>query len=138
MKAAPLLLDTCALIWSAMGGDQPKLRQHLRAAYEGAVQIWISPISAWEIGQLAALRRITLARPALSWFEQVVAQSGARLAELGPKVLMAASDLPDELHRDPADRILIATAREYGMRVVTRDRKILDYADKGHVMALEC
>ena len=55
----PLLLDTCALIWSAMGGDQPKLRQHLRAAYEGSVQIWISPISAWEIGQLVALRRIT-------------------------------------------------------------------------------
>ena len=75
----PLLLDTCALIWSAMGGDQPKLRQHLRTAYEGATQVWISPISAWEIGQLAALRRITLARPALSWFEQVVAQSGATM-----------------------------------------------------------
>ncbi len=134
----PLLLDTCALIWSAMGGDQPKLRQHLRAAYEGSVQIWISPISAWEIGQLVALRRITLARPALSWFEQVVAQSGARLADLGPKVLMASSDLPDELHRDPADRIIIATAREYGLRLVTRDRKILDYAEKGHLMALEC
>jgi len=134
----PLLLDTCALIWSAMGGDQPKLRQHLRMAYEGAIQIWISPISAWEIGQLAALRHITLARPALSWFEQVVAQSGARLADLCPKVLIAASDLPDELHGDPADPILIATAREYGLRLVTRDRKILDYAEKGYVMALEC
>jgi PIN domain nuclease of toxin-antitoxin system len=51
---------------------------------------------------------------------------------------MASSDLPDELHRDPADRIIIATAREYGLRLVTRDRKILDYADKGHLMALEC
>ena len=121
-----------------MGGDQPKLRQHLREVYEGAIQIWISPISAWEIGQLAALRRIALTRPALSWFEQVVAQSGARLADLSPKVLIAASDLPDELHPDPAAPILIATAREYGLRLVTRNRMILNYAAKGHGMALEC
>lgn len=87
---------------------------------------------------MSAARRIGLARPALSWFEQVVTRSGARLADLCPKVLIASTELPDDLHRDPADRIIIATAREYGLRVVTRDRKILDYANKGHVMAVEC
>ena len=54
------------------------------------------------------------------------------------RVLIASTDLPWETHSDPADRILIATAREYGLRILTRDRKILDYAAKGHVMALPC
>lgn len=135
---APLLLDTCALIWSTSNGDAPKLRAHLLAAHESAQPIWISPISAWEIGNLAASGRIGMTRPVLPWFDEVVARAGARLAELGARVLVASTDLPGEVHRDPADRILIATAREFGLRIVTRDRKILDYAALGHVMALEC
>lgn len=134
----PLLLDTCAVIWAANAADAPRLRAQLRAAYEASVPVWISPITAWEIGNLSATRRIGMVRPVLPWFEEVVARAGARLAELGPRVLVASTELPGELHRDPADRIIIATAREYGLRLVTRDRKILDYAARGHVMALEC
>ena len=62
----------------------------------------------------------------------------AKLAELGPRVLVASTELPEGMHRDPADRIIVATAREFGLRVVTRDRKILSYAEKGHVMAVAC
>jgi PIN domain nuclease of toxin-antitoxin system len=134
----PLLLDTCAVIWATNAIEAPKLRAQLREAHEGGVPVWVSPITAWEIGNLAAGRRIGLARPALAWFEEAMERSGAQLAELTTRVLVAATELPDEIHRDPADRIIVATAREYGLRLVTRDRKILDYAAKGHVMALAC
>lgn len=134
---APLLLDTCAVIWAANGTDAP-LRAKLREAYENRTPLWISPITAWEIGTLAAAGRIGIARPVLSWFEDMLTRSGATLAELGPRVLVASTELPEGMNRDPADRIIVATAREFGLRVVTRDQKILSYADKGHVLAVAC
>lgn len=136
--SAALLLDTCAVIWAANAADAPRLRSSLREAHEAGVKVWISPITAWELGNLASTGRIGLARPTLGWFETAVAQARASLAELSPAVLVASTELPDGFHRDPADRIIVATAREYGLRLVTRDRRILDYAAKGHVMALEC
>jgi PIN domain nuclease of toxin-antitoxin system len=139
MTTAPLLLDTCAILWSATGVEAaPRLRAQLRAAHEQSLPLWMSPISAWEIGILASSNRISLARPTLQWFQDVIFRAGAKLADLNAKVLVASTELPGELHRDPADRIIVATAREYGLRVVTRDRKILDYARHGHVMAMEC
>jgi PIN domain nuclease of toxin-antitoxin system len=135
---APLLLDTCAVIWAALAVEAPRLRSQLREAHETGLPVWISAITAWEIGNLAATRRIRLARPALGWFQDAMARSGARLVDLTPRVLVASTELPDEIHRDPADRILVATAREHGLRLVTRDHKLLDYAARGHVMALAC
>lgn len=126
------------MIWAANGADAPKLRETLRVAWEQRQELWVSPITAWEVGNLAALGRLRMARPALQWFETAVAKAGARLAEISPRVLVASTELPDAIHRDPADRIIVATAREFGLRLVTRDRKILDYAALGHVMASEC
>jgi PIN domain nuclease of toxin-antitoxin system len=60
------------------------------------------------------------------------------LADLPPKILMDASFLPGNLHNDPMDRIIAATAREYGFTVMTRDRALLDYAKAGHLSAAEC
>lgn len=138
-RALPLLLDTCAVIW-LVNADPTALALSALLDTELAQgrPAFVSPISAWEIGLLVRLGRLRLpARPEMV-FEQIQSASGITLAAMTPSLLIASSWLPDELHRDPADRIIIATAREYGLRVVTRDRKILDYADKGHVMALEC
>ncbi len=74
----------------------------------------------------------------LVWFETVVLRGRLRVDTLTAGVLVASTTLPDLDHRDPIDRIIIATARELGYRIVTRDRAILDYAEKGHVMALAC
>ena len=134
---APLLLYNYAVIWDANGTDAA-LSTRLRKAHEDRTPIWMSPITAWEIGTLAAGGRIGIARPVLSWFEDVVAKSGAKVADLGPRTLVASTELPEGMHRDPADRIIVATAREHGLRIVTRDRKILSYAEKGHVMAVAC
>ena len=71
-------------------------------------------------------------------FGDVIATAGVRVEALSPEVLIDASFLPGTLHRDPADRILIATARAFDLTLVTRDQTILDYARRGHVRALAC
>lgn len=71
-------------------------------------------------------------------FGEVVANAGVWVEALSPEVLIESSFLPGQLHNDPADRILIATARALDLTLVTRDRAILDYAMLGHVRALSC
>jgi PIN domain nuclease of toxin-antitoxin system len=72
------------------------------------------------------------------WFERLLEAPGLRLSEMTPNVLIASSFLPGKLPSDPADRIIAATAREYGYKLVTRDRPLLEYARQGHVQAILC
>ena len=132
----PLLLDTCALIWM-LNGDrlQGEAEAALRAASPG--QIVVSPISAWEIGQLVSKGRLRMVADPLSWFQAAV-DDGMTVAPMPPSVLVAASFLPGGRLRDPADRIIAATARAYGYRLMTRDRPLLDFAGEGHVQAIAC
>lgn len=76
--------------------------------------------------------------PTQSWFERLLRVPGAYLAPMPPEVLIASSELPGDLHKDPADRILAATARRYGYRLMTRDRPLLSYAAAGHLQAIAC
>ena len=138
---APLLIDTCALLWltgitsvSHLGQVEDALDQARAAGKD----VLVSPITAWELGMLAAKGRAPLPMPVKHWLDHVMSVGGLKWSALSVEVLIASTDLPWETHPDPADRILIATAREYGLRILTRDRKILDYAAKGHVMALPC
>jgi len=134
-----LLLDTCALIWSADPGRHAgRLKSVLEEAWESREPLATSAVSAWEIGNLVASRRMAFGLAPLVWFETVVERAALRVTELSARILVAATELPELPHRDPADRIIIATARELGYRIVTRDRRILDYAARGHVMALAC
>ena len=136
---APLLLDTCATIW--ISKDEPfsdDARQSLRRAREASEPIYVSPITAWEIGLLVARGRLNLLMPPSRWFERLLQAPGLRLAEMSPAILMSSSFLPGTPPNDPADRIFAATAREYGYRLVTRDRPLLEYAQEGHIQALTC
>jgi len=87
---------------------------------------------------LAAGNRINLTATPARWFSTFMERSGFALAELTSDILIASWFLPGALHRDPADRIICATAREGGYTIVTRDRKILDYAAAGHCRAMAC
>lgn len=136
--ARPLLLDTCALLWLANGDTMSA--EALEAVAEVENQkggVAVSPISAWEVGQLSARGRILLPRHPLAWFEVALA-SGLSLAPMPPGVLVESSFLPGTALRDPADRIIVATARAFGYRIVTRDRLILDFAAEGHTQAIAC
>lgn len=137
--AAPLLLDTCAALWVA--NDDP-ITEAARAALAQARQqgdvIYVSPITAWEIGLLVARGSIHLIMPPLRWFFRLLETPGLALAEMPPDLLIASSFLPGEPPRDPADRILAATAREHRLILMTRDRPLLDYAQQGHIAAVCC
>lgn len=103
-----------------------------------AVPIYVSPISAWEIGLLVARRRVDIRITPDAWFTNLLDIPGVTLADLLPSWLIASSFLPGEPPNDPADRIIAATARDLGATLLTRDRKLLDYARQGHLSALAC
>jgi PIN domain nuclease of toxin-antitoxin system len=136
---ARLLLDTCAAIWFA--GDLPMASEAtdaLNSSFEVMAPVFLSPISAWEIGLLCSRGRMRFPIPPQSWFNRLRNTQGVALAALSPEILIASSFLPGNPPRDPADRIIAATAREYGYLLVTRDRPLLEYAKQGHLQAIAC
>jgi PIN domain nuclease of toxin-antitoxin system len=90
------------------------------------------------MGMLVSRWRVTLLISPQLWFGRLIDVLNFRLAEMPPHVLIASSFLPGTPPRDPADRILAATAREFGYVLVTRDRPLLEYAEQGHIQALFC
>lgn len=117
---------------------RPSAADALNAAFEGGTDIGISPISAWERGILSAKGRLASPLSPYKWFAEVLATPGVELIPLTPDILIDSSFLPGTLHGDPADRIIIATARAHDLTIVTRDRHILRYGEEGHVRVLEC
>ncbi|MBZ9897908.1 MULTISPECIES: type II toxin-antitoxin system VapC family toxin [unclassified Mesorhizobium] len=134
-----LLLDTCAIIWIALNEPiRPEAKTAINTAAAVDEKIRVSPISAWELGLLSANGRLAAAKSPTSIFGEVIATPGIKVEALSPGLLIESSFLPGSLHGDPADRILIATARAFDLTLVTRDQSILDYARAGHVRALAC
>jgi PIN domain nuclease of toxin-antitoxin system len=136
--APPILLDTCALIWIA---EEARLKQTALAALDetqGKEKVYVSPISAWELGLLTVRRRFSPIMSLDALFQRFLEKPGMALAPLPPSTLIAASFLPGTPPNDPADRIIIATARAEGFRVMTRDHLILGYGDSGHVATIAC
>lgn len=139
MPNATLLLDTCAAIWiSHEQRIADKASDALERARTAGDVTYISPITAWEIGLLVSRGRMSSPMSPQRWFERLMQAPGLHLAELSPDILIAASFLPGTPPRDPADRILAATAREFGYVLVTRDRPLLEYAEDGHIQAIAC
>lgn len=100
----------------------------------------ISAISAWELGLLATRTSETGRRlgDARLWLEAARVRLGFVVVALGEAIAFEAPYLPGEFHRDPSDRMIVATARVHGGSVVTADGAILAYANAGHVRAVAC
>lgn len=136
-----ILLDTCAAIW--LGNGDPMAPDAVALMQEAARQrqLYVSPVSAWEVGLIAHVRR-SQAPPFLpdprAWFDRLVNGPGLVLTPLTVEAAILASSLPGELHKDPADRLLIATAKVLNIPLVTRDSHILAYASAGHVQGIAC
>ncbi len=134
-----LLLDTNAAIWLMQDKPvAPAAQDGIDAGFESPAGVFVSPITAWEVGQLVSRNRLDLLATPRGWFQRLLAIPGMRLAELSPDILIAASFLPGTPPNDPADRILLATARELAATLVTRDREMLAYGERGNVSVLEC
>ena len=87
---------------------------------------------------LSSRGRLTIAMEPDAWFERLLSIPGVELAPMPTRTLIASSFLPGAPPRDPVDRIIAATAREGGYRVVTRDRELLEYAEQGYMSAVAC
>lgn len=140
MKIDTILLDTCALIWLANG--DPMSPHSLGAIQEAAAQgaVFASVVSAWEIGLLAANPKsgVTFSPSPEAWFQGVLEQPGMQLAPLTAEAAIASSFLPGKIHADPADRMLLATARQMQAHLVTRDKRLVAYGQTGHVNIVVC
>ncbi|MDE0243088.1 MAG: type II toxin-antitoxin system VapC family toxin [bacterium] len=124
MKA---LLDTHILLW--WHGDRSQLspqQQNVLAAADADSPLRVSDITLWEVAMLQGLGRIRLAIPLREWLEKAVAPPLAQRHGISPAVAAELVSLPDSFHRDPADRILVATARVLGATLLTRDRRIIN------------
>lgn len=133
------LLDTCAAIW-LMAGDKfaDKAIKEMEQSAENNIPILVSPVTAWEVGMLSSKGRLPLSRGPLYWYESLVALPQISEIELSPKIMVASSFLGVNPPSDPFDRIIIATARNYDATIITRDRKIIAFAEMGNCKVLEC
>ncbi len=132
-----LLLDTHVWIWLMLANAELAIGERNvinRAAASGRLRI--AAISVWEAALLASRGRVAVGRPLGQWLTEAVSAPGLSIEPLLPQVAVEACSLPESFHRDPADRLIVATARVSNSALMTRDRRILDYAARGHLTAV--
>jgi PIN domain nuclease of toxin-antitoxin system len=118
-----LLLDTHIWLWSV--AEPKRLARKVAAALESVKnELWLSPISVWELLVLAKKKRVRLDRPAERWAMDACAAAGLRDAPLTRDVVLESRRVA-LAHEDPADRFLAATAVVYGLTLVTGDQRLL-------------
>lgn len=123
-----ILLDTHIWLW-VMTGDQI-LSKEFRNSIEHVHRdhgILISPMSVWEIGMLVEKKRLELDMETMDWIDKALDMPGVRLSPVTPRIAIESTRLSGEIHGDPVDRILIATAHEENAVLITCDQKILEY-----------
>jgi len=135
---SPILLDTHVAVWLVEGVLSGKTTRELEKAAQGN-ELLLSPISAWELGMLVRKRRVSVEKSLEDYVSSLYSRPGVLTAALTPAVAAASTQLTDTVGKDPADRILIATAATYGARLATRDARILQFAKAtGHIACLAC
>jgi PIN domain nuclease of toxin-antitoxin system len=122
-----ILLDTHIWVWWVH--DDKQLSQSQVEAIKASETniIGVSTISCWEIAKLVEYGRLTLPCSLDEWFNQALTYPGIRLLELTPEIAIESTQLPGDFHRDPADQIIVATARVHNCPLVTSDGKLLKY-----------
>lgn len=133
-----LLLDTHVWIWYVIGS--PEINKSLRKEIGNAIKensIYIAAISLWEISMLESRRRIILEMPCLEWIKNAIDYTHAQILHMIPEIAVESCYLPDSFHEDPADRLIVATARVEGLPIVTRDARILQYSKQKCITAIK-
>jgi PIN domain nuclease of toxin-antitoxin system len=133
-----LVLDTHVWIWMLEGAESigSATRERIAAASrDGALRV--AAISVWELAMLESRQRVRLALPVEEWVRRGTSAPGLQLVAMSPEIAIASTRLPGEPHGDPADRLIMATARQLGAVLATRDREILRYGAEGHLRVLD-
>jgi PIN domain nuclease of toxin-antitoxin system len=122
-----ILLDTHVWVWW-VHGDPRLTSEHASVLTEHEESgLGVSVISCWEVAKLAEYKRLILPCPTSEWIQQALAYPGVRLVPLTPEIAVESTELPGEFHKDPADQIIVATARLLARPLLTADEKILEY-----------
>jgi PIN domain nuclease of toxin-antitoxin system len=122
-----IVLDTHVWVWWVHATSQltPANLQTLDAAApEG---LGVSIISCWEVAKLVEYGRLRLPSDVEQWLQQALGYPGVQLLDLTPRIVVESTHLPAPFHRDPADQLIVATARVHGVRVASADSKVLEY-----------
>lgn len=122
-----ILLDTHIWIWWVHGDERLDVRLANRLGQVENQGLGVSVISCWEVAKLVEHGRLELPCTVPEWFEQALNYPGIRLLELTPEIAFESTCLPGDFHRDPADQIIVATARIHNIPLATVDTKILAY-----------
>lgn len=133
-----LLLDTHIWVWELQGREQrvtPVARESIRTASEIS-GVYVSMISLWEVAMAVGKGRLHIATDPLTWLHRATAEPGMRIVPLTPEIVVDSTRLPGKPHGDPADQILVATARHLGATLVTCDAKIIAYAKATGALAV--
>lgn len=135
----PLVLDTHVWIWVVEGVRDELSGEAVREieAASGRGDVLVSAISIWEVAMLEAKDRIGLDRRVDEWVRAALRAPGLRLLPLSPEIVIESTRLPGTPHGDPADRMLMASARVTGGRLATRDGSIVEYGEAGHVAVVD-
>ena len=122
-----IVLDTHIWVWWM--DESPQLSPSHTQLIQDHEQngLGVSVISCWEVAKLVELGRLGFEDSIEAWMEQATIYPGIELLPLTPQIVIESTKLPGTFHRDPADQIIVATARVYHFPLLTADRLILDY-----------
>ena len=122
-----ILLDTHVWWWSLTEPENLSKKAITFIKQAKTDERFLSSISIWEFAMMVAKKRIELKISPTKWLSRAIDEAGIIVIELSPEIATDSCSLPGEFHKDPADRIIVATARVHNLTLLTKDQKILDY-----------
>lgn len=129
-----IVLDTHICVWWVHGDEHLSVQQTQWLRENETQGLGVSIISCWEVAKLVEYNRLTLPCPVADWLDQALGYPGISLLELTPRIVVDSTLLPKGFHKDPADQLIVATARTLDCSLLTADDKILNYP---HVSTLK-
>ena len=122
-----IVLGTHIWVWWVARRDLLHAR-HRNLLEQGADRVFgVSIISCWEVAKLVEYGRLKLDRTVGLWMESALSEPGVSLLQLDPRIVVESTQLPQPFHRDPADELLVATARILQCPIMTEDSRIAAY-----------
>jgi PIN domain nuclease of toxin-antitoxin system len=117
----------------------PLSRQALRAIEIARREqsVYVSAISVWELAMLVARKRFQVNKPVRTWVQEAFEQPDIQLLPLAPDIAIEATELPRPMHKDPADRMIVASARVERLTLITCDRPMLAFAKATGLACIE-
>lgn len=132
VKPKYLLLDTHIWIWLMNGSDELNRKEHLSLIEQYARRdaLRICAISVWELGMLVAKNRLTLSKAVSHWVKESLKGHGLTLEPLSVDILLESTQMGDEAHGDPADRLILTTAKNIRAALMTADARMISYCQR--------